>query len=1166
MSQLYPSDKDLSGSPYYDDYNRDKGYVGLEAIPGRIAQAREFTQIQTMTRDFLGRLGDSLYSNGTIISGCAMVVNDKTLTITSGKIYLDGLVRYVDAQTLPITGVGNESVRARVVTTIVTENEDSSLRDPAQNYENFGQAGAHRIKQTVKFDVVQVDDEDNSEGSGSGSSSSGSSSSGSSSSASSSNGTIIVNISNGDIINSSSSDKEDSATTLAATLARRTYDENGSYKVSGLELIDRSECNENGILISVNQGKAYVNGYEVNKAAATTLTLRYATETRNVRNEPKVFATGTTSYYLNNVPARKVSSVMGVIRVTETMTRGSIAGGIDYMSYTPVIAIQEVKAGAVTYTQGVDFQLSNDGVDWSLTGGTEPAIGTSYSVTYTYNKEMVEGTDWELENTTVDDAYVSRINFINSAQYPVNASTFLVDYDFYLSRKDLIVMTQEGKYVIYEGVPDIARLAESPINQDDTKLVIGTVMVGAGYSGINADQPLKNIITNTYNSTRLSQANLFALKERVDNLEYNTALTDLDTEAAEGESATKLRGIFTDGFIGLTKADTAHKEWNCTIDLDNEELTLPISSGIAQAQPNLTTSSTNIAQIGQVFLAPYKEELVLNQPRATKAFLVNPYSVYNPLSIIKLNPSVDNWIDSSRVIVNNSKTASTSLRRWWYHRGEWWAESEKQKWLQLTGTTGEQLGWSNYGGTTTANSSQIILDEAIMYMRTRDIYVTGSNYLANADNLVCYFNDTLVPLVATGSTTSGTKNGSVKADSSGKFTAKFTVPKYTPCGTVDVVIKNGTNNGTATYTAQGRKQIIQDTVLTTKITVITNDPLAQAFQFDTETTLVKAGLYFANKDANKNVIVEVRNMVNGYPGTTVYDEVVLDSADIKTSNNASAVTYVKFSQPVVCAANTQYCICILSDSNEYEMWVATLGERDVQSNTYVTSQPYTAGVLFSSSNAMTWTAHQDSDLKFELYRAKYTGEKGVVLFKDVATDTMNRLLIAAQSVDTENLGVDWYYRLTSDDSWLPISTYVDQELSKLTKSVQLKVEMNAVSGVSPILAGNTVNLISFIEQNEGAYVSRTVTFDHPFNKIVTSVEAYTPTGTGFSISYSLDGSTWAVMNTPTTATVDEYFIKYTYTVDVPATSKVFKVKINMSTNNPLVRPRIRKLMNILRTE
>ena len=136
MPKTYP------GAPYYDDYDPTKEYVQQLALPGKAEQAREFTQIQSMQLDFLGRLGDSIYTSGTIIDGCTLIISDKKAVISSGRIYLDGLVRIVDGATLTINGVGPEIIGAKVVTSIVTETEDASLRDPAQGYENYGQEGA----------------------------------------------------------------------------------------------------------------------------------------------------------------------------------------------------------------------------------------------------------------------------------------------------------------------------------------------------------------------------------------------------------------------------------------------------------------------------------------------------------------------------------------------------------------------------------------------------------------------------------------------------------------------------------------------------------------------------------------------------------------------------------------------------------------------------------------------------------------------------------------------------------------------------------------------------------------------------------------------------------------------------------------------------------------
>lgn len=52
--------------------------------------------------------------------------------------------------------------------------------------------------------------------------------------------------------------------------------------------------------------------------------------------------------------------------------------------------------------------------------------------------------------------------------------------------------------------------------------------------------------------------------------------------------------------------------------------------------------------------------------------------------------------------------------------------------------------------------------------------------------------------------------------------------------------------------------------------------------------------------------------------------------------------------------------------------VAELGKYDAVNSRWVTSQSYQVGILLSSSNASTWTLHQNLDLTFRLLAAKFT--------------------------------------------------------------------------------------------------------------------------------------------------------------------------------------------------
>src|SRR5690606_9211855 len=127
-------------------------------------------------------------------------------------------------------------------------------------------------------------------------------------------------------------------------LARRTYHESGNYRVGGLDLVV-DPYNADNVQLTVESGIAYIKGYEVHKSVPVKKLLPISKATRTVYNEPKVYTLGTDTYALNNRPANRIHKVVAQVQVTQTITRSGIAGGIDLLPLTPVVSIQEVKAG-----------------------------------------------------------------------------------------------------------------------------------------------------------------------------------------------------------------------------------------------------------------------------------------------------------------------------------------------------------------------------------------------------------------------------------------------------------------------------------------------------------------------------------------------------------------------------------------------------------------------------------------------------------------------------------------------------------------------------------------------------------------------------------------------------------------------------------------------------
>jgi len=174
---------------------------------------------------------------------------------------------------------------------------------------------------------------------------------------------------------------------------------------------------------------------------------------------------------------------------------------------------------------------------------------------------------------------------------------------------------------------------------------------------------------------------------------------------------------------------------------------------------------------------------------------------------------------------------------------------------------------------------------------------------------------------------------------------------------------------------------------TVRIEAPYRDPLAQTFTVDeTGAFLTSFDVYFYKKDPNAKVFVELREVELGTPTSFLvqgYAQVALNPNDIAISDDASVATTVKFPSPVFLESGKEYAIVFLSPgSDEYEMWVATMGQKNVtppvglpattdDSQFGVVTKQYIGGSLFKSQNGTIWTPSQYQDLKFTLRKAAF---------------------------------------------------------------------------------------------------------------------------------------------------------------------------------------------------
>ncbi len=153
------------------------------------------------------------------------------------------------------------------------------------------------------------------------------------------------------------------------------------------------------------------------------------------------------------------------------------------------------------------------------------------------------------------------------------------------------------------------------------------------------------------------------------------------------------------------------------------------------------------------------------------------------------------------------------------------------------------------------------------------------------------------------------------------------------------------------------------------------DPLAESFFVDDTSGifLTKCDIFFKTKDTvNVPVTLQIRTVELGTPTTKIlpFSEVILRPDRVNLSENGSVATTFTFDAPVYLEGLKEYCIVLLSNSSAYNVFISRVGENDLITKEFISTQPY-LGSLFKSQNGTTWDPSQWEDLKFVLYRANF---------------------------------------------------------------------------------------------------------------------------------------------------------------------------------------------------
>ena len=493
---------------YYNRYDPKKHYKELLFIAGRGLQSAELNELQAYIREDLGEIASALIKDGGLLSGGDMQYNEETKTVTLGEtkvLHKKVYVATAPATTITLTGNGKETVGIAVKEEIITELEDPSLRDPAVGLENFNQPGALRKKISARWTLDSQLESDE---------------------------TFypVYQFIDGAPITTQKTPPELSGP--IQLLARYDYGANGSYVVEGLiTTYDSTDPVTKEIILSISEGTAHVEGFEVTFPYARKVRLSPPTDTKEILAEPHTFS-GDGVYNLRYSPIAEVKRIIGVRQETVEITHGNYSGAKDKLPHTPVVDVLEVRQGDKVFVEGTDYVLSGDYIDWSL-GGDEPAPGSTYVVVYRYQDSSITASITEDRKGIV----VSGL---------AEDTIFYVDYDYYLPRIDRVILTREGDLKVLKGVA-----SEKPVPPDVSGgLSLARVKVFYG------QEP--EIQPDYYRAFKMADIQL--LFDRIRDIEYNIARLSLIENARSIDPTTTKKGIFTDPFYDDDLRDAGYEQ------------------------------------------------------------------------------------------------------------------------------------------------------------------------------------------------------------------------------------------------------------------------------------------------------------------------------------------------------------------------------------------------------------------------------------------------------------------------------------------------------------------------------------------------------------------------------------------------------------------------------
>ena len=235
-------------------------------------------------------------------------------------------------------------------------------------------------------------------------------------------------------------------------------------------------------------------------------------------------------------------------------------------------------------------------------------------------------------------------SFTQTGRYLLPSGTTDADISYYLGRIDILYLDRNGKFINKKGIPSLD--PKFPTDALANAMKVLTITMPPYIRDLN------NVKTRRHYQRRYTMKDIGGLENRIENIEYYTQLSLLETDTrnlfiADGSGNNRLKnGFLVDNFASHAIGQPNEPNYKCAMD-----------TSLGELRPQHYTTNSSLVyeteptdyQKGDFLMLNYTDLLLIEQPYACVLENVNPFAVISWVGTLNVFPASDDWIDEERL-------------------------------------------------------------------------------------------------------------------------------------------------------------------------------------------------------------------------------------------------------------------------------------------------------------------------------------------------------------------------------------------------------------------------------------------------------------------------------------------------------------------------------------